>query len=374
MTTSSVQVSCYYFPNYHADARNEARYGVGWNEWALLRAAQPRFEGHRQPIEPAWGYTDEADPAVFARKIDAAADHGVDAFIFDWYAYNDGKFLHRALEDGFMRASNSHRLKFALMWANHDWIEIFPAVHGRAPQVLHPGDVTRDTFERITDDIVASYFKHPSYWLLNGRPYFSIYESFRLISGLGGVAETRSALESFRRKTRAAGFPDLHLNAVMWGIQLLPGETTLSNPEEMVSALGIDSVTSYAWIHHVPFPNFPATDFSAVMAPSIAMWDQLAARFRVPYAPNVSMGWDPTPRCDSKHWQLGTYPFTPVLINNTPAHFRTALQAAKDYLLRQPVEHRVLTINAWNEWTEGSYLEPDTVHGLAYLEAIRDVF
>ncbi|MGO8902351.1 MAG: glycoside hydrolase family 99-like domain-containing protein [Isosphaeraceae bacterium] len=35
---------------------------------------------------------------------------------------------------------------------------------------------------------------------------------------------------------------------------------------------------------------------------------------------------------------------------------------------------RVLTVNSWNEWTEGSYIEPDTVHGTKYLEAIRDVF
>jgi hypothetical protein len=34
----------------------------------------------------------------------------------------------------------------------------------------------------------------------------------------------------------------------------------------------------------------------------------------------------------------------------------------------------VLTINSWNEWTEGSYIEPDTKNGTQYLEAIRDVF
>ena len=40
---------------------------------------------------------------------------------------------------------------------------------------------------------------------------------------------------------------------------------------------------------------------------------------------------------------------------------------------RHPAEDRIITINSWNEWTEGSYVEPDTLHGMGYLEAIRDV-
>jgi hypothetical protein len=46
----------------------------------------------------------------------------------------------------------------------------------------------------------------------------------------------------------------------------------------------------------------------------------------------------------------------------------------RDRLLAKPPAQRILTINAWNEWTEGSYLEPDTEHGFAYLEAIKQVF
>jgi hypothetical protein len=34
----------------------------------------------------------------------------------------------------------------------------------------------------------------------------------------------------------------------------------------------------------------------------------------------------------------------------------------------------LVTINAWNEWTEGSYFEPDTLHGTGHLEQIRDLF
>jgi hypothetical protein len=59
---------------------------------------------------------------------------------------------------------------------------------------------------------------------------------------------------------------------------------------------------------------------------------------------------------------------------NTPEAFRRALLEARKYLDGRPAAHRILTINAWNEWTEGSYLEPDTISGTAYLDAISEVF
>ena len=71
-------IACYYFPNYHVDPRNAMVHGPGWSEWALVQRAEPRFPGHRQPCVPRWGYENEADPSVMAKKISAAADHGVD--------------------------------------------------------------------------------------------------------------------------------------------------------------------------------------------------------------------------------------------------------------------------------------------------------
>jgi hypothetical protein len=63
-----------------------------------------------------------------------------------------------------------------------------------------------------------------------------------------------------------------------------------------------------------------------------------------------------------------------TMSGNTPEAFRTALTKAKTWLDHRDPADRILTINAWNEWTEGSYLEPDTVNGMAYLEAIKAVF
>ena len=370
-----IQVAAYYFGNYHRDARNEKRLGEGWTEWRLVREARPRFEGHRQPKRPLWGYADEADPQVMARKIDAAADHGIDAFIFDWYHYDDGPFLQRTIDDGFLKAPNNGRVKFALMWANHDWVEIFPATKDGGRPLIYPGAVEPETFERICDLVIENYFKRPNYWKIDGRPYFSVYELTKFGAGFGSCGATKAAIRRFREKVRAAGFPDLHLNAVYWGRPNIPGEGTVDDPTAFIEGLGFDSVTSYVWIHHVGLPK-RETEYDWVRDRYFEHWAKAAASFRIPYYPNVSMGWDSSPRTrHDEPWDPAWgYPYTNIITGNTPGRFREALRLVRERLLADPKGPRIVNINSWNEWTEGSYLEPDEENGTAYLEAVRDVF
>lgn len=371
----------YYFPNYHIDARNQALHGPGWTEWELVKRAVPRWPGHQQPRVPAWGYTDEADPGQMAQKINAAADHGIDAFLFDWYWYNDGPFLQRGLEEGFLPAHNNTRLKFALMWANHNWIDIHPACWSGNPALLYPGAVTEDTFDRMTDYIIERYFQHGSYWLLDGAPYFSIYDLGTLVESFGGGDRTAALLQRFREKVKAAGFSDLHLNAVVWGgtnwADFVPTQADeLHTAAASVKALGFDSVTSYVWIHHVALPDFPQTAYQYVQehyAAYRARAQESFAAVGLPYYPNVSMGWDASARTQptEPHANLG-YPYMPAISGNSPQAFEKAIRETAEFLSPRPAAQQVFTINAWNEWTEGSYLEPDTVNGMSYLEAIRD--
>lgn len=369
------QVGAYYFPGYHADPRTGAAHGEGWTEWELAKRAEPRFAGHQQPKKPLWGYEDESDPRVFAKKIDAAADHGLHHLLFDWYWYEDRPFLNRALDEGYLQAANQRRLRFALMWANHDWLEIQPVKLNVQPGQLHAGAVDATVFEHITDHVIENYFRHPSYWTIDGAPYFSIYELYKLMQGLGGVEPTRAALQRFREKTKAAGFPELHLNAVLWGVQIGSGEQQVKNPKELLAVLGFQSTTSYVWIHHVRLDQFPVTAYGEVARKAPELWRSAAGAFGLPYHPNVTMGWDSSPRtCQSDRYLNKGYPFTPTLGGNTPAAFRESLRVAREFLDSNPAQPRILTINAWNEWTEGSYLEPDTIHRFEYLQAIRDVF
>jgi hypothetical protein len=244
-------IAAYYFPNYHVDPRNEKRHGKGWTEWDLVRLALPRFAGHQQPKVPAWGYEDEADPKVMRKKIEAAASHGIDAFIFDWYYYDDGPYLNRPLDEAFLKVDRDARLKFALMWANHNWIDIHPAKAHAKPEQQFPGKFTPATWERATDFIAKNYFTHPGYWTIDGRAYFSIYEIDKLVASFGSIAATRQALDRFDEKARQAGLKGIHFNIVFWGKPILPGETAPADPDKLIKELGCRSVSSYVWIHHV---------------------------------------------------------------------------------------------------------------------------
>lgn len=370
-----ITVASYYFPNYHTDdPRNKKLKGEGWAEWELVKAAQPRFTGEHQPNVPAWGYTDEKDPKVMAQKIDAAVDHGVDAFIFDWYMYEDGPFLNRCIDEGFLNAENCKKIKFGLMWANHDWLDIHPYTLGAEQKLLYPGVVSPKRFDEISDFVIDKYFSKPNYWKIDGKAYFSVYDVQKFIEGFGSIEATKSAMDRMREKAIAAGLKGVHWNLVAWGTPILPSEKVPSNTAELIQKLGFDSCTSYVWIHHVELPE-TQTDYNYARDVYFKYWDKTKVDYSVPYFPNVTMGWNSTPRCskDSK-WSPVGYPFMNTIGNNTPENFKKALQMTKEKLLKDPNGPRILNINCWNEWTEGSYLEPDEVNGMGYLDAIKDIF
>lgn len=372
MQQKRIDVGCYYFPNYHCnDGRNAQVHGPGWSEWELVKQALPRFEGHHQPLRPLWGYVDESLPEVMERKIAAAADHGIDYFIFDYYYYDDGTFLENCLNQGFLPARNVDRIKFCLMWANHNWMDIHPCSRSNR-KLLYPGTVTRETFRRLGAHLIDRFFSHPSYYCIDGAPVFSIYDLGSLLRSFGGVRETRAMLDELRAMVRAAGFPDVHLNAVIWGRPILPGEEKLIQLPELVRQLGFDSATSYVWVHHVGLEQ-RETPYRSVFERYLEFWDSVLEEFDLPYFPNVTVGWDSSPRTImSEVWEPVGYPYGNLMGDNTPANFEAALREVRRRLENSPV--RTFNINCWNEWTEGSMLEPEARYGYGYLEAVKRTF
>jgi len=359
--TDRTQVAAIYFPSWHADPQQEQRYGKGWSEWELIKAGRPRFPGHYQPIEPAWGYADESDPEVMARSVETAAAHGIDAFLWDWYWYEDGHFLNTPLNDTYLKIDNP-ATKFALMWANHEWRDVFPASVGEELQFIWPGAVDAGQFRRMTDVIIERYLTHPAYWRVDDAAWFTIFELHTLMDGLGGLQATREALQDFRDRARAAGAGELHLNA-------MGGRWSGPDPTDPVQ-LGIDSIGPYNWLYLMPLDEGLAVDYHQWREAAEADWAEQDQNCPVTYIPNVTMGWDSSTRVrQDQELQVIGWPMLPVVVDNTPEEFEQACQNVLKFLDSRDGP-RIITVNAWNEWTEGSYLEPDARHGLGYLEAL----
>ncbi|HUO08274.1 MAG TPA: glycoside hydrolase family 99-like domain-containing protein [Phycisphaerae bacterium] len=373
-----VEVAAYYLPHWHSDPRNDAWHGKGWTEWDLVKAATPRYEGHRQPLVPAWGHADDADPRTFTREIDAAATHGVTSFLFHFYYFEDGPFLQAALDDGFLHAPNVDRIRFGLMWDNRHWMNTHPAraMDAANPMTLASGKLSPQTFEKMSRLLVDRYFTHPGYLRLENCPYFSIADLVLFVESMGGVEQAREALEGLQLKAAAAGIDGLHLNGVLWQLHDKSRWQPYGGPVELVGALGLDSVTPLSWLDHYDLAAdaFPRASYAKAAAANFQFWDNASRKWPAPYVPNITIGFDPTPHCCcTDRFERHAYPFQPVLEGNTPAAVRGAFDHAKLFFSRPDAPIKFLTITAWNDWANGAYLLPDAAHGQCYLEMLKRV-
>ena len=370
-----MQVAAYYFPNYHSEPRNNARHGRGWTEWELMKCARSRFPGHVQPKVPLWGYEDESDPTVMSRKIEAAISHGLDTFVFDWYWY-DGPYLEGCLNRGFLGAKNNQKMTFALMWANHDWKNIHPIGRNtNAPEAMDfPWQTTKESVGAVWEHVIHDYMLRPNYWRIDGLPYFSIYAVNRFIIQMGGVESCAEVLEDFRARARKAGLPGIHLNGIWFDILDNHPACSACPQGDWARRLGFSSYTSYnnVFVSKVWFNNdFPRVDYNCSTDEYLEIARKAQATLPAPYYPVVTASWDSSPRCiQSEIYEAGSYPWLPVM-EATPQEFGRAVRLSFDLLSQRPKNEQVLFINAWNEWTEGSYLEPDTRYQDAFLQELQ---
>ena len=375
---SGVDVVAVYYPHWHVYPKGNEWFHPGWTEWEYVKDAKARFPGHQQPIVPLTGYLDGKNPADVAKEIDLAADAGINVFLYDYYYYGGEVTQEEAIEEGFLKAPNRNRMKFALMWCYHDRSYAWRCKLGCKKRFLMKLKRTPDEFLGMIDLSIARYFKHPEYWRRNGRLFFSLYnardaQGRDFVSGLG-ADNVKAALAEARRRVRAAGLGEVEFN--------------IQNPvslEEVAAFknLGFDSVTHYA--------GKPIRNLSERFAAGETVFDyaevgpELKKRYAeyadaaLPYDPSVSTGWDSTPRCrldEPFPWRTkaASYPYTMTLTNCTAALFEENLRTARRFAELDSANPGFVYINAWNEYTEGCYLLPDNFEGDARLKAVRRVF
>lgn len=367
-----MDVAAIYFPSWHEDDHYSSWYGEGWNEWKLIDSNPERFPGHNR-VKPAkdWGYYDECDPKVMARQIDIARAHGVNVFIFDWYYYSGVQILQRPVEETLPKTPNKNDIKYALMWADHTWVNYYPYPYDGPVNWLLPIRHSPKNFDRVMQLCIERHFNQPNYWRVKNADgkegvYFSLFGPEGFIDQLGGPAKAKAVLDAAREKVRKAGLGEIHFAAF----------TGIPASVPNMKAVGFDSMTSYnvtTMSSKLDVTKTPFEEYDAFVQRHESYWDNMDTGL-LPYGPVATVGWDATPRWEKDvpfPPQKTHYPYTPTVINNTPEKFGDLVRRALKHMDGSKLTPPALFINSWNEWTEGGPLLPQEKYGDGYLRELK---
>jgi hypothetical protein len=313
------EVGVYYFPGWNTDSR-----------WHPIRRFPER--------KPALGWYREGDPEVAEWHIKWAVEHGITFFAYDWYWSAGARQLEHGLHQGYFQAPHRHLLKFCLLWANHN------------PPKTHSIEDSR----AVARYWIEHYFRRPEYFRVQGRPLVIMFSPHNLVSDLG-VEGTRQALEAMREECRRAGLPPVFVAACVGGV-------------ENLAAQGYDAVTAYNWPSLGVQNDERRAPYERLLSGYLQQWERLRDLSPVPVLLPVCGGWD------SRPWHGES---ALVRHGRTPGLFQRHLLDARRLLDTGSARTNLLPailVEAWNEWGEGSYIEPHQEFDFGYLDAIREVF
>ena len=344
---NSIRLIAFYLPQFHPIAENDEWWGKGFTEWTNVTRALPQFDGHYQPKLPAdLGFYDLRVPAVQLEQINIAKNYGIGGFCYYFYWFDRKRLLELPLRRHLETADMD--FPFCLCWANENWTRRWD---GMDQQIL----IAQCHSEE--DDIafiayISEYLRDQRYIRINGKPLLIVYRPSIL-------PDARETTERWRTWCRTNGVGEIYLACVFGGIspEVFGLDAALEFPPNTNNELR--DIT-----HQVPSfaPRFTGTVYD---------WRTFLERSEVYPQPDYRLFRTVCPSWDNEARRPGR---GTIFMNSSPASYQQWLENACADTLAQvanPDEHLVF-INAWNEWAEGAYLEPDRKYGFAWLEATRE--
>jgi glycosyltransferase involved in cell wall biosynthesis len=342
-----VKLIAFYLPQFHPIPENDEWWGEGFTEWTNVRSAKPQFSGHNQPRVPdELAYYDLRDIEVQKRQVELARLYGVGGFCFYFYWFNGKRLLETPLLQ--YLDSAEFDLPFCLCWANENWSRTWDGLDDHV--LIGQEHSEADDLEFI--NYISKYFVDERYIRVNGRPLLIIYRPSLLPNPKETVTRWREWCkvsgigEIFVAYTQSFDAVDPAVYGFDAAIEFPPNNT------------GPDIVTDRLTT---------ADDFSGI----IYDWTSVASRSRQYQDPDYCLFRAVNPSWDNTARRAGT---GGIFVGSTPAAYEEWLRnAVKDTVQRFPSpSQRMVFVNAWNEWAEGAYLEPDKDYGYAYLQATRN--
>lgn len=348
------KIYAYYLPQFHRTKENDEWWGEGFTDWTAVQKATPLFEGHIQPKRPLSFYN-LLEKETMLNQAMMMKRYGIDGMCFYHYYFENGrKILEKPAEN--LLKWKDVAMPFCFYWANQSWAKTWSNVNDANVWTVDSANGEnsenksgillkqnygnkKDWLEHI--DYLFPFFCDERYIKISGRPLFLIY----LPKDIDCFAEMKACWDQFMDNHN---MPRVFFVAKNTYDELYDGYME-HEPQHVMQNKGnmkYDNPYSVAQVY----------DYEE-------LWKEIleSKEKGENYFYGGFVGYDDTPR----RGRSGS-----VVLGQSPELF-------KKYLIQLMIKannskNNIIFINAWNEWGEGMYLEPDKSYAYKYLEAIKE--
>ena len=342
--STDIKTIALYLPQFHTIKENDEWWGKGFTEWTNVKKGSAFFVGHNQPRipldEPEYiGYYDLSKLENIKKQVELAKSHGIYGFGIYYYWFSGKKLLEKPID--LFYENKDIDFKFLLIWANENWTRQWDGLN---KEILIKQEYKDEDPENFIIDI-KKYLMDSRYIKINGKRVIGLYD-------INKIPKLKETISIWRQKSRQYGIGEIFvlitLNALNYSeiknMELFDGTYQFS-PRENTSYSIKDGHFLYTSTLYNNYNSFNLTNEFPLYMGSMLEWDNSPRRKKL----STSIIF--------KYYSPEQF----YLVNKIKIEKTRKLYNKNNYFL---------FINAWNEWGEGTYLEPDTNSGYASINSL----
>tara|TARA_R100000935_G_C2833605_1_gene166678 strand:+ start:946 stop:2088 length:1143 start_codon:yes stop_codon:yes gene_type:complete len=366
----NLKILAYYLPQFYPIPENDLWWGKGFTEWTNVAKAKPLFKGHAQPILPKdLGFYDLRVPQVQIDQARLAKEHGIDGFIYYQYWFGNGKMLLEKPAEAMLK-NDKIDLPFCFCWANETWKGIWHGLDNPKILIEQAYGGEKDYIEYF--EYLKPFFLDKRYIKIENKPVFHIYK-------IEDIPDLNLFIKTFNKLAKSEGFKGVYFISTV-----VSHPSSMLNNDAVFGQVGMDVFRKMRYNQDTFFSEKSFwvrlelklkkkigwnNKIENRNKPLVFDYKKGVTNFNTTFPHNkyitcVFPNWDNSARSGRKSL---------IFKNSTPSAWKIHLQEAVDELKKNPENPQIVVIKSWNEWAEGNYLEPDNLHGLGWLEAVKDV-
>ena len=350
LKSDDVKLIAFYLPQFHQIPENDKWWGEGFTEWTNVKKAIPQFKGHYQPHIPGeLGYYNLTNKEVMKRQIELAKQYGIYGFCFHHYWFAGKRLLEKPVN--MLIENKDLDIPFCLCWANENWTRRWDGLDNEV--LIAQKHSPEDDINFIED--ISKYFNDTRYIKIDEKPVLIVYRIELFPNPEDTIVRWRKWMEDHGYKgiylIGAQGFACK--NPTKYGLDA----AVEFPPNGMYKYNYISSQVSFK------NPNFKGNivDYSYYVNNKLYLKED---KEKYNLFKTIIPSWDNTPRRGNK---------STIFYNSSPELYK---QWLKDIIIytktKKNKDEQFVFINAWNEWGEGAYLEPDVKYGYSYLNSTKE--